>query len=173
MPEKDLTAVKVQQQISAELEKMKTNSYTPNLIVSAPAISVDQKVIGAAAEIVLRKPEVIRSIDFKADSLVLILYDNAIVDGDTVGVILNDEEIIPKKGLSEKVFRKVIKKPRFRRFSTIGDVCRKPRFQSAEYWPADRRRWPDRQEMRFEGDMKKSSAVILKRKRHLMEPAIG
>jgi len=55
VPEKDLTAVKVQQQISAELEKMKTNSYTPNLIVSAPAISVDQKVIGAAAEIASRK----------------------------------------------------------------------------------------------------------------------
>src|SRR6185437_15251929 len=58
----------------------------------APAVArnlekVIPKIIPAAAEVSLRKTEVIRTIDFKSDSLTVVLYDNGIVDGDTVSVV--------------------------------------------------------------------------------------
>src|SRR5205814_6886951 len=44
-----------------------------------------------------RKNQTIQDIYFKNDSLVLSLYDNGIVDGDTVSVFLNGETIISKQ----------------------------------------------------------------------------
>jgi hypothetical protein len=164
-PDKDLKAVKVQQSVSFEPVKKKSDSYAPKLIVSAPAISIDKNVNKAAAEIALRKTEVIRSIDFTADSLVLILYDNGIVDGDTVSVVLNDQVIIPKQGLSEKAYRKVIKIS-----PDMGDSLQLVMYaENLGSIPPNTgllivEDGPDRQEIRFEGDMTKSSAVILRRK---------
>jgi len=53
------------------------------------------------------------------DSLVLTLYDNGIVDGDTVSVVLNDNVIIPRQGLTESAYRVVIPIPK-----EIGDSLR-------------------------------------------------
>jgi len=83
-PVKDRTVVKVQQQVGFERGKNEPYSYALNNITAASAIPTNQKIIGAAAEISLRKTEVIRTIDFESDSLTLVLYDNGIVDGDTV-----------------------------------------------------------------------------------------
>ncbi|MBS1935127.1 MAG: hypothetical protein JST96_14085 [Bacteroidetes bacterium] len=165
-PDKDVTTVKVQQTVNPAQEKKKDHINTPNTIVSTPSISIDQPVNKAAAEIALRKTEVIRSIDFKADSLVLVLYDNGIVDGDTVSVVLNGEVVIPKQGLSEKAYRKVIKTP-----AALGDSLLLVMYaENLGSIPPNTgllivEDGPDRQEIRFEGDMKKSSAVVLRRKR--------
>jgi len=48
------------------------------------------------------------TIFFKSDSLVLALYDNGEVDGDTVSVIMNGELIIEKQGLKSAAFKKTI-----------------------------------------------------------------
>ncbi len=166
IPEKDLVSAKVQQPASFEPEKKKAYNYAPITIVSAPALSMDQRVIGAAAEIAIRKTNVIRSIDFKSDSLVLVLYDNGIVDGDTVSVVLNGEVIIPKHGLSEKAYRKVIKIT-----PDLGDSLLLVMYaENLGSIPPNTgllivEDGPNRQEIFFEGDMKKSSAVILRRKR--------
>ena len=149
-PVKDLTAVKVQQQAGFEKGK---NEPT-------------QKVIGAAAEVALRKTEVIRTIDFKSDSLTLVLYDNGIVDGDTVSVVLNDEVIIPKQGLTEQAYRKVIKIP-----PALGDSLQLVIYaENLGSIPPNSglliiEDGADRYELGFEGDMKKSSAVKLRRRR--------
>lgn len=45
---------------------------------------------------------------FHSDSLVLTLYDNGQVDGDTVSVILNGEVIIEKQGLKSTAIKKTI-----------------------------------------------------------------
>ncbi|HXD78613.1 MAG TPA: hypothetical protein VN616_12435 [Puia sp.] len=130
----------------------------------APAVS--QTIIPAAADIALRKTVVIRAIDFKSDSLTLILYDNGIVDGDTVSVVLNGEVIIPKLGLTEKAYRKVIKIP-----PAIGDSLQLVMYaENLGTIPPNSglliiEDGPDRYEVGFEGDMKKSSAVNLRRKR--------
>lgn len=150
-PVKDLTAVKVQQQVGFEKAK---NEPT------------NQKIIGAAAEVALRKTEVIRTIDFKSDSLTLVLYDNGIVDGDTVSVVLNDEVIIPKQGLTEQAYRKVIKIP-----PGSGDSLRLVIYaENLGSIPPNSglliiEDGSDRHEVAFEGDMKRSSAVTLRRKR--------
>jgi len=152
-PAKDLTAVKVQQ-------------HAPNNSTAASAIATTQKIIAPAAEIALRKTEVIRTIDFKSDSLTLVLYDNGIVDGDTVTVVLNDEVIIPKQGLAEQAYRKVIKIPPGSGDSlqlviyaeNLGSIPPNSGLLIIEDGS-------DRYEVGFEGDMKKSSAVKLRRKR--------
>ena len=48
------------------------------------------------------------TIYFKSDSLVLALYDNGEIDGDTVSVILNGELIIEKQLLKSAAFKKTI-----------------------------------------------------------------
>lgn len=48
------------------------------------------------------------TIYFTSDSLVLALYDNGEVDGDTVSVILNDEVIIEKQVLKSTAYKKTI-----------------------------------------------------------------
>ena len=163
---KDATAVQVRQQVSSEKVKNELHSYAPNNITTASAIPVNQKIIAAAAEIASRRTEVIRTIDFKSDSLTLILYDNGVVDGDTVSVVLNDEVIIPKLGLTEQAYRKVIKIP-----PGLGDSLQLVIYaENLGSIPPNSgllivEDGSDRYKVGFEGDMKKSSAVKLRRMR--------
>jgi hypothetical protein len=126
----------------------------------------EQKIIGPAAEVALRKTEVIRTIDFQSDSLTLVLYDNGIVDGDTVSVVLNGEVIIPKQRLSEQAYRKVIRIP-----PGLGDSLQLVIYaENLGSIPPNSglliiEDGSDRHEVAFEGDLKKSAAVKLRRKR--------
>ncbi|HMG66744.1 MAG TPA: hypothetical protein VK588_03625 [Chitinophagaceae bacterium] len=52
--------------------------------------------------------EKIQDIYFKSDSLVLSLYDNGIVDGDTVSVFVNGENVVSKQKLKEVATKKTI-----------------------------------------------------------------
>jgi len=163
-PDKDLTAVNVQQE--APRKETKTEGRRRQNTTTASAPPANQKIIAAAADFALRKTVVIRTIDFKSDSLTLVLYDNGIVDGDTVSVVLNGEVIIPKLGLTEKAYRKVIKISPDLRDSlelvmyaeNLGTIPPNSGLLIIEDGP-------DRYEVGFEGDMKKSSAVKLRRKR--------
>lgn len=147
-PMKELTAVKAQQQAPVS------------------ALPATPKIVAPAAEIALRKTEVIRTIDVKSDSLTLTLYDNGIVDGDTVSVVLNGEVIIPKLGLTEQAYRKVIKIPEGSADSlqlviyaeNLGTIPPNSGLLIIEDGS-------DRQSVYFEGDLKKSAAVRLRRKR--------
>ena len=164
-PVKDLTAVKVKQLVNSEKGKNGSSSYSPTNITSVSAIPTNQKIIEAAAEIALRKTEVIRTIDFESDSLTLVLYDNGIVDGDTVSVVLNDEVIIPKLGLTEQAYRKVIKIP-----PGMGDSLQLVIYaENLGSIPPNSglliiEDGSDRYEVGFRGDMTKSPAVKLRRK---------
>ncbi len=133
---------------------------------AAVSINVSPNTAGAATEIALRKMEIIRSIDFTSDSLVIILYDNGIVDGDTVSVVLNGQVIIPRQGLSEKAYRKVVTIS-----PEMGDSLQLVMYaENLGSIPPNTgllilEDGSNRQEIRFEGDMKKSSAVVLRRKK--------
>lgn len=163
---KDLAAAKVQQRVTSEKEKNDPASHAPNSISAASAIPIDQKVIAPAADIASRKTVVIRTIDFKSDSLTLTLYDNGIVDGDTVSVVLNGEVVIPKLGLTEKAYRKVIMIS-----PDLGDSLQLVMYaENLGTIPPNSglliiEDGSERHSVGFEGDMKKSSAVILRRKR--------
>ena len=65
-------------------------------------------VFKPAADVAKRKIETIQSVYYKSDSLVLTLYDNGEVDGDTVSVLMNGLVIMPMQGLSTKAIRKTI-----------------------------------------------------------------
>jgi hypothetical protein len=55
-----------------------------------------------------RRNQTIQNIYFKSDSLVLSLYDNGIVDGDTVSVFMNGENIVSRQRLKEAATKKTI-----------------------------------------------------------------
>ena len=120
----------------------------------------------AAAAIEKRKTEIIRNVFFTADSLVLSLYDNGTVDGDTVSVVLNGQVIIAKKGLTENAIRTTI-------YITPAQGDSLQLIMYAENLgsiPPNTgvlviQDGNNRNEIRFAGDMQKSSAIILKRRR--------
>ncbi len=58
--------------------------------------------------IVKRTTEIIQAYDFSEDSVVLALYDNGEIDGDTVSIFLNNELLVSKVGLTAKAFKKTI-----------------------------------------------------------------
>jgi len=80
----------------------------PVLIKKEPEKAVTPVVFRPAADVNKRTIETIQSVYFKSDSLVLTLYDNGEVDGDTVSVLMNGEVIMPMQGLSTKALRKTI-----------------------------------------------------------------
>lgn len=61
-----------------------------------------------AAEISKRVITNIRTVEIAHDSLVLSLFDNGTVDGDTVSILLNGKVIMPRVGLLEKAINKTI-----------------------------------------------------------------
>lgn len=69
------------------------------------------KVIPPAAQVATRKAEKPETISFISDSLVLALYDNGEVDGDTVSVLLNGELFLANQGLKSAAIKKTIYVP--------------------------------------------------------------
>lgn len=64
------------------------------------------------AEIVInplnRKENIIQTVSVQSDSLVLAFYDNGVVDGDTISVYLDDQNIISKSKLIGLAAKKVV-----------------------------------------------------------------
>ena len=109
-------------------EIAKTDIKNPDVIVSAPPKQevkadekksspeyvftdlkrTDNKLKPAVAMIEERESAPSETIFFKSDSLILVLYDNGEVDGDTVSVIMNGEIVIEKQGLKSVAFKKTI-----------------------------------------------------------------
>ncbi len=58
--------------------------------------------------IIKREMEIIQTVDIAQDSVVLSLYDNGEIDGDTVSVFVNNELVLSKVGLSAKAFKKTL-----------------------------------------------------------------
>ncbi|CAN5251595.1 hypothetical protein BH20BAC1_BH20BAC1_01460 [soil metagenome] len=85
-----------------------TDVPAPENLLKKPAIFAEVPVIQAAAKITTRKTETIRSVDIKQDSIILSLYDNGEIDGDTVSVVLNGEVIMPMQGLRATAINKTI-----------------------------------------------------------------
>jgi len=109
--------------VAKPVEIKKTEPFPP--VVAAPVIVEKPKEIVAVVE---KKPEPVilpaaatgavdvakraiattQSVFYKSDSLVLTLYDNGYVDGDTVSVVMNGEVIFSKQGLSTRAVNKTI-----------------------------------------------------------------
>ena len=137
-------------------------------IPAPPVIKATPKVTPrlVAADIASRKTEIIRNILFQSDSLILSLYDNGQVDGDTVSVVVNDKIIIARQGLSTTAITTTI-------YTTPGSGDSLRLIMYAENLgsiPPNTglliiQDGNDKYQIRFEGDFQKNSAIILRRKR--------
>jgi len=99
---------KTNQQTNAISEEKKV----ANMVAVTTPTSVKKEAIASAKELPSavseRKNETIQELYFRNDSLVLSLYDNGIVDGDTVSVFVNGENVIAKQKLKEAATKKTI-----------------------------------------------------------------
>lgn len=85
----------------AKLKPEKTITPTP---VPKPVITASS----AAVFVAERKMAESQVLTFKSDSLVIKLYDNGEIDGDTVSVLLNGEVLLAKQGLKASAIKKTI-----------------------------------------------------------------
>lgn len=86
-----------------------TTSSEPVAVAEKPVIrKTDAEITQGAAVIDGRKSEFSQLVNFKSDSLVLALYDNGEIDGDTVSVFMNGEVLMAKQGLKSKAIKKTI-----------------------------------------------------------------
>jgi len=121
VPTKSITETKKQEVVSTT--PVKTNAVAVNIPVqenkevkpapvNASVIPETKKpavdILAKSAVIAGRKSEFSQVVSFKSDSLELSLYDNGEIDGDTVSVFMNGEEIMAKQGLKGSAIKKTI-----------------------------------------------------------------
>jgi hypothetical protein len=113
----------------------------------------------------VRKKNLIQTVEYKTDSLVLSLYDNGEIDGDTVSVFMNGEILMEKQGLKSTAFKKTI-------YLKQGEEVEIILFADnlGRYPPNTGlliiRDGEDRYEIRFSADFEQSAAIILRRKKN-------
>jgi hypothetical protein len=176
-----MTQIKVpeKKQVIVEPVSQKTNQSTNNnspekeKIVSTVSINtpVSQKkesierMKELPAAVAGRTNESIQDIYFKNDSLILSLYDNGIVDGDTVSVFVNGENIISKQKLKEAATKKTIY------ISATTDSVQLVLFaENLGTIPPNTglltvRDGDDVYQVRFSADLQKNASIFLRRKK--------
>ena len=132
-------------------------------VVKSP-VKEKETVIKSSTAVVKRETEVVRTVLFRSDSLVISLYDNGEIDGDTVSLVLNGNIILSKQGLTDKAIRKTISA------SEIGDSSKLVLYaENLGRIPPNSgllilQDGNERYQIRFSGDLQKNAAVILRRR---------
>ncbi|HEY5771942.1 MAG TPA: hypothetical protein VIS75_04905 [Chitinophagaceae bacterium] len=113
-----------------------------------------------------RKIQKISEIFFNSDSLLLSFYDNGTVDGDTVSMVLNGKIIAEKIKLTTNAFRITIPTKTNQNDSLVLVM----HAESLGLIPPNTglliiQDGAARYEIRFEGDLQRSSAIVLRKKR--------
>ncbi len=165
------TAQPVAKATTAPKEKEKTVAEQP---AKQPEVAVVKKKeekpvvqssVPSAVDVAKRTVETIQSVYFKSDSLVLTLYDNGEVDGDTVSVLMNGKLIMPRVGLSTNAVRQTIYT------GEVGDSIQIIMYaETLGSLPPNTgllivNDGTDRYEIRFSGDMERSSAIMFRRRK--------
>ena len=146
----------VKEKVVPQPEKAVVKTELPKAIPTKP--------VQAGADLNNRIIETIQSVNYKSDSLVLTLYDNGEVDGDTVSVIMNGKVIMPMVGLSTNAVRKTIYT------KDITDSIQIVMYaENLGSLPPNTGLLivydgKQRYEIRFSGDLKKNSAIVFHRK---------
>jgi len=150
--------------------KIMTKLYELNLVNKLSFINAKEKkevpsiAIVSRMQLSERKVEKIREISFSSDSLRISVVDNGTVDGDTISLMLNGKLIAEKKGLTVNAFKITIPT------KTVGDsMLLVMHAESLGTIPPNTglliiEDGVNRYEIRFSGDLQRSSAVLLRRK---------
>ncbi len=140
----------------------------PALETPKPVLETPKPVIVAAvppAKVAARKNETIQQLTFSSDSLMLTLYDNGVVDGDTVSVFLNGQNILDKQKLKEAATKKTIY------ISPETDSLELVLYaENLGTLPPNTglliiRDGVDTYQVRFSADMQKNAAIVFRRKK--------
>lgn len=128
-------------------------------------VKVTAVVAATPAAFEKRKVETIESVYYKSDSLEITLYDNGEVDGDTVSVFMNGKMIMSKVGLSTNAVKKTIYTQNtgdsiqiVMYAETLGSLP--PNTGLLIVYDGE-----DRYEIRFSGDMQRSSAIVFRKRK--------
>ena len=135
------------------------------IVKKEPEKMPEAKTKQAAEDINGRIIETIQSVNYSSDSLVISLYDNGEVDGDTVSVLMNGNVIMPMVGLSTNAVRKTIYT------KDITDSIQIVMYaENLGSLPPNTGLLivydgKERYEIRFSGDLKKNAAIVFKKKK--------
>lgn len=143
-------------------EKIKNKQPASNTI---PKRKTETPAITAPVKPAERKIQKISEIVFTGDSLQLSFYDNGTIDGDTVSMALNGRVIAEKIKLTTNAFQITIPS----KINAGDSLMLVLHAESLGLIPPNTglliiQDGNNRHEIRFEGDMQRSSAVVLKRK---------
>ncbi len=121
---------------------------------------------GAARQINERKTDAQQTVEFKSDSLVIAVYDNGEIDGDTVSVLLNGEVVMAKQGLKASAAKKTLY------LSAVNkeDLTLVLYAENLGKYPPNTGLLviydgEDRHYVRFSADLQKNAGVVLRRKK--------
>ncbi len=150
------------------IKEKKVKVSQPVITKTEPAKIPDPIAFKPAADVSKRTIETIQSVYYKSDSLVLALYDNGEVDGDTVSVLMNGVVIMPMEGLSTKAIRKTIYITKDMPDSiqlimyaeNLGSIP--PNTGLLVVHDGE-----DVYEIRFSGDLQKNAAIVFRRKKKM------
>lgn len=170
-PEKEIQQAKVKAVQEKEVTKTETVAITKaapepqSVIVKTESAVIPEKTTKQpASDLRSRIIETIQSVNYTADSLMISLYDNGEVDGDTVSVIMNGKVIIPMVGLGTNPVRKTIYT------KDITDSIQIVMYaENLGTLPPNTgllivNDGKQRYEIRFSGDLKKNAAIVFRRK---------
>lgn len=113
--------------------------------------------------IVKRQVEIIEALEVSEDSVMLSLYDNGEIDGDTVSVFLNNELIVSRIGIKASAYKKTIAVPK-------GEIIQLTLFaENLGSIPPNTgllivTTTNERYQVNFSSTLNKSSSIVLKRK---------
>lgn len=147
-------------------EKPVVNQIKPVIVKTDSVIAKTPTVFTPAADVDKRKTETVQSVFYKTDSLLLTLYDNGEVDGDTVSVLMNGKIIMPMVGLSTRAVRKTI----YITKDTPDSIQLIMYAENLGSIPPNTgllvvHDGEDIYEIRFSGDYKKNAAIMFRRKK--------
>lgn len=107
-PEPEMVVVLEKEVTETPVKKEKPKKEKKPEVKPEPEVAVTPVIVPPAADIATRKITSIQSVEYESDSLVLTLYDNGDVDGDTVSIAMNGKLIFSKQGLTTKASSKTI-----------------------------------------------------------------
>lgn len=118
-----------------------------------------------AALFMSRKTEIVSTYQFLGDSIEINFYDNGTIDGDTISVLLNQEIIISKKRLGLEPIHQIIRIPQGSDSLLLTMYA-----ENLGIYPPNTgiliiQDGKSRNEIRFTGNLEKSAAVLLRRKK--------
>lgn len=167
-------AIAVQAAAEKALETAKNNANKTKddsnaVTILQPKENANKEVATAvakpAAQVNERTTIVQQTVTFTSDSLLLTLYDNGEVDGDTVSVLLNGNIILEKQGLGTNAIKKTIYIP-----SNTNRMELVMYAESLGSIPPNTgllviRDGKQLYEVRFSGDLQKNASIVFNRKK--------